>query len=24
LIPGLKIKAFDPDEAAEAEAWLAG
>ena len=23
LIPGLKIKAFDPDEKAEAEAWLA-
>ena len=24
LIPGLKIKAFDPDEEAQAEAWLAG
>jgi hypothetical protein len=23
LIPGLKIKAFDADEKAEAEAWLA-
>ena len=24
LIPGLQIKAFDPDEEADAEAWLAG
>lgn len=24
LIPGLKIKAFDPDQEADAEAWLAG
>ena len=23
LIPGLEIKGFDPDEEAEAEAWLA-
>lgn len=24
LIPGLKIKAFNPDEESEAEAWLTG